>query len=134
MIEKITHIGIAVNNIDDQLKIYRDIMGMKVGERVKSPYRGVEVVFIETGDTKLELLQPLDENSNLNKFLQKKGQGIHHICLEVDNIEAALKEYESKGIQLIDKTARPGASGELVAFLHPKSTGGVLIELEQKKE
>jgi methylmalonyl-CoA/ethylmalonyl-CoA epimerase len=131
MIENIAHIGIAVKNIDEHLRFYRDILGMKVGERMKVPEQGVEVIFLETGDTRIELLQPLDENSNINKFLQKRGEGIHHICFEVDDIEAALKELKSKGIQPIDDKPRKGADGDLVAFLHPKSTGGVLIELEE---
>ncbi len=131
MIDKIAHIGIAVNNIDEHLKFYRDILGMKVGERTKVPEQGVEVIFLETGDTKIELLQPLDENANINKFLQKRGEGIHHICLEVDDIEAALHELEERGIELIDQTPRPGAGGCMVAFIHPRSAGGVLIELEE---
>ncbi|NIP41273.1 MAG: methylmalonyl-CoA epimerase [candidate division Zixibacteria bacterium] len=134
MIEKIAHIGIAVKDIDKHLKLYRDILGMKIGERVKVPDQGVEVVFLETGDTRIELLQPLNEDANINKFLEKRGEGQHHICLEVDDIEAELKNLEENGIQLIDKKPRKGACGEMVAFLHPKSTGGVLIELEQKKK
>lgn len=134
MIEKIAHLGIAVRDIDKHLELYRDVMGMKVGERVKVPDQGVEVVFLETGDTKIELLQPLTEDANINKFLEKRGEGQHHICLEVDDIEAELRNLEENGIQLIDKKPRKGACDEKVAFLHPKSTGGVLIELEQKKE
>ncbi|MBD3218120.1 MAG: methylmalonyl-CoA epimerase [candidate division Zixibacteria bacterium] len=133
MIEKIAHIGIAVKDIDQHLKLYRDIMGMKVGERVKVPDQGVEVVFLESGETHIELLQPLTEDANINKFLEKRGEGQHHICLEVDDIEAELQKLADAGIQLIDKKPRKGACGEMVAFLHPKSTGGVLIELEQKK-
>jgi methylmalonyl-CoA/ethylmalonyl-CoA epimerase len=132
MIKKIAHIGIAVKNIDDHLRFYRDIFGMKVAERTKVPEQGVEVIFLETGNTKIELLQPLDENANINKFLQKRGEGIHHICFEVDDIEIALDELKSKGIQPIDDKPRKGAHGKLVAFIHPKSTGGVLIELEEK--
>ncbi len=134
MIEKIAHIGIAVKDIDKHLKLYRDIMGMKVGERVKVPDQGVEVVFLESGETQIELLQPLTENANINKFLEKRGEGQHHICLEVDDIEAELQRLSDAGIQLIDKKPRKGACGEMVAFLHPKSTGGVLIELEQQKK
>jgi methylmalonyl-CoA epimerase len=132
MIDKIAHIGIAVKNIDEHLRFYRDILGMKVGERMKVPDQGVEVIFLETGDTRIELLQPLDETANINKFLQKRGEGIHHICLEVEDIEAVLHELEERGIELIDQKPRPGAGGCLVAFIHPRSAGGVLIELEEK--
>lgn len=134
MIDKIAHIGIAVKNIDEHLKFYRDILGMKVGGRTKVPEQGVEIIFLETGDTKIELLQPLDENANINKFLQKRGEGMHHICLEVDDIDAILHELEERGIELIDQKPRPGAGGCMVAFIHPRSTGGVLIELEEKNE
>jgi methylmalonyl-CoA epimerase len=134
MIEKITHIGIAVKDINQHLKLYRDIMGMKVGERVKVPDQGVEVVFLESGETHIELLQPLTEDANIHKFLEKRGEGQHHICLEVDDIEAELQKLADAGIRLIDKKPRKGACGEMVAFLHPKSTGGVLIELEQQKK
>lgn len=131
ILNKLAHIGIAVNSIDDKLKLYHDIMGLDVGERTKVPDQGVEVCFLNLCNTKLELLQPLDDSANLNKFLQKKGEGIHHLCFEVENIESVLKELSSKNIELIDKKPRIGACGELIAFLHPKSTGGVLIELEQ---
>ncbi len=132
MLKKVSHIGIAVYNIDESLKLYRDAYGMNVGERIKVPDQGVEVIFLHAGRDEIELLQPLDENANINKFLQKKGEGIHHICYEVEDIELALKQLEENGIQLIDKKPRRGATGDLVAFLHPKTTGGVLVELEQK--
>ena len=132
MIRKVAHIGIAVKDIDGHLPFYRDILGMKVGERTKVAGQGVEIAFLEVGDTKIELLQPLDENANINKFLQKRGEGQHHICLEVSDIERVLHELEERGIELIDKKPRPGAHGSLVAFIHPRSTGGVLIELEEK--
>jgi methylmalonyl-CoA epimerase len=124
----------AVKDIDQHLRLYRDIMGMKVGERVKVPDQGVEVVFLESGETHIELLQPLTDDANINKFLEKRGEGQHHICLEVDDIEKELQKLSDAGVQLIDKKPRKGACGEMVAFLHPKSTGGVLIELEQKKK
>jgi methylmalonyl-CoA/ethylmalonyl-CoA epimerase len=107
---------------------------MKVGKRIKVPDQGVEVCFLEFEGAELELLQPLDENANINKFLQKKGEGQHHISFEVADIKSTLKELDAKGVELIDKEPRIGATGDWVAFLHPKSTGGILIELEQKKE
>ena len=134
MFKKISHIGIAVRDIDEKLKIFRDVLGMTVGRRIKVPDQGVEICFLEFEGTELELLQPLDENSNINKFLRKKGEGQHHISFEVADIKAALKELESRGVALIDKEPRIGAMGDWVAFLHPKSTGDILIELEQKRK
>jgi methylmalonyl-CoA/ethylmalonyl-CoA epimerase len=133
ILKKLAHIGLAVESIDDKLKLYHDVMGLETGERTEVPDQGVEVCFLELDNTKLELLQPLDDSANLNKFLQKKGEGIHHLCFEVEDIESALARLSKDGIQLIDKKPRVGACGELIAFLHPKSTGGVLIELEQHK-
>ncbi|MBD3380774.1 MAG: methylmalonyl-CoA epimerase [candidate division Zixibacteria bacterium] len=133
ILKKLAHIGLAVESIDDKLKLYHDVMGLETGERTEVPDQGVEVCFLELDNTKLELLQPLDDSANLNKFLQKKGEGIHHLCFEVEDIESALARLSEVGIQLIDKKPRVGACGELIAFLHPKSTGGVLIELEQHK-
>jgi methylmalonyl-CoA/ethylmalonyl-CoA epimerase len=134
MFEKISHIGIAVKNIDEKLKVFRDVLGMKVGQRIKVPDQGVEVCFLEFEGTDLELLQPLNDKTSISKFLEKKGEGQHHISFEVEDLKAALKELEAKGVELIDKEPRIGAAGYWIAFLHPKSTGGILIELEQKKE
>jgi len=133
MLDKIAHIGIAVFDIEKSLMLYRDILGMKVVDRMKVEDMGLEVLFLDSGNTYLELLQPLNENNTIYKFLQKKGEGIHHISYEVDDIETALQTLADSGIELIDKKPRIGAWGEPIAFLHPKSTGGVLIELEQKK-
>lgn len=133
MFEKISHIGIAVKDIDEKLKTFRDILGMKVGKRIKVPDQGVEVCFLEFEGTALELLQPLNDKTSISKFLEKRGEGQHHISFEVEDLKAALKELEAKGVVLIDKEPRIGAAGDWIAFLHPKSTGGILIELEQKK-
>jgi methylmalonyl-CoA/ethylmalonyl-CoA epimerase len=134
ILKKLAHIGIAVKSIDDKLKLYHDIMGLETTDRTRVPEQGVEVCFLKLDNTRLELLEPLDESANINKFLEKKGEGIHHLCFEVENIEAALASLSENGIKLIDEKPRIGACGELIAFLHPKSTGGVLIELEQHKK
>lgn len=129
MLKKINHIAIAVNNIEEASKFYRDVMGLAL--------TGVEVVaaqktrvgFFKIGESNIELVQPSEPDSPLTKFLETKGQGIHHICFEVEDVEAEVKVFLEKGATLIDQKPRPGAHQSKVAFVHPKSSGGVLIEL-----
>jgi methylmalonyl-CoA epimerase len=131
---KIKHIAIAVHNIEESKARFALLTDSTAGETFEVPSQKVKVCFIETGRTKLELIQPLNGNVGVNKFLERRGEGLHHICLEVDDIRAVLEDYTSKGIRLIDNEPRIGAEGELVAFVHPASTGGVLIELEQARK
>ena len=129
---KIDHLGIAVKSIDEALKFYRDILGLSVCGTEIVEDQGVEVAMLPIGESRVELLQPLGENSPVARFMEKRGPGIHHICIEVEDIAAQLAEMKAAGAQLIDEQPRRGAGGHLIAFVHPKSTSGVLIELVQK--
>jgi len=132
MIQNISHIGIAVKSIDEATKFYEKL-GLKVSgiETVES--QKVKVAFIDIGQTRLELLEATDPESPIAKFIEKKGEGVQHIALAVDDLPAALAEAEACEISLIDKVPRPGAHGADIAFLHPKSSCGVLIELCKDK-
>ena len=129
----IDHIGIAVGNLDEALAFYRDALGLEVqpAEDVRS--QRVRAHFIPVGETALELLEATAEDSPIAKFIGKRGAGLHHITLRVDDIAAALGELKARGVRLIDEVARPGAHGALVAFIHPSSTHGVLVELTERK-
>ena len=129
---EVEHIGIAVRELEEAKKIYCDILGLELTGEKTLPERGVKVAFLETGNTKVELLEGLGEDSPVARFVERKGPGIHHLCFEVEDIERVLEELKEAGVRLIDEQARPGAEGKLVAFLHPKSALGVLIELSEK--
>ena len=129
MIQKIDHIGIAVADLEEALKLYRDILGLEVAKT--EDFQGMKIAFIPIGDTEFELLQPTDPNGALAKFLEKRGEGIQHIALRVDDVEKSLEELKGKGLRVIDEKPRPGAGGASIAFFHPKSTGGVLLEICQ---
>ena len=132
MIARIDHIGIAVQDISDALKFFQDALGVKL-DRVESEEGGrTKVAFLPVGSSDVELVEPQDADSGLAKFLAKRGEGVHHICFEVDDIDAALTRLKEKGAQLIDETPRVNAQGMRYAFIHPKSAHGVLIELYQK--
>ncbi len=131
MIKGVNHIGILVANLEETLKLYQNLFGAKWGEIKTLPERGVKAAIADVGvDTKLEFLEPLPESS-MAKALEKRGEGIHHICFEVEDTDQELASLSEKGVVLIDTKARPGLEG-MVAFIHPKSTKGVLIELCQK--
>ena len=131
MIKKINHIAVAVNNLEETAKFYQNMLGLSLS--------GVEVVagqktkagFFKIGESNVELVQPTEPDSPLVKFLETKGQGIHHICFEVDDVEAEIKSLLGKGATMVDQKSRPGAHQTKVAFIHPKSSNGVLIELCQ---
>ena len=125
------HVGIAVHSLDDSLPRFESITGGTGYGRETVEQQGVEVVFLGTGDGRLELLAPTRDDSGVAKFLAKRGPGMHHLCYRVPDIAAELERYRTAGAQLIDESPRPGAAGHLVAFIHPKSTGGVLVELLQ---
>jgi len=127
---QIDHIGIAVKNIEEAAKLYTDL-GLKVEGTEVVESQKVKVAFIGIGQSRIELLESTAPDGNIAKFIEAKGEGIHHLAVKVDNIEKALEELTAKGYQLIDKTPRIGAGGHKIAFLHPKSTKGVLLELSQ---
>lgn len=130
----IEHIGIAVKNLNESIKYYENILGLKcyAVEEVKD--QKVKTAFFMVGQTKIELLESTEPDGPIGKFIEKKGEGIHHIAFATSNLSEKLKEIESKGIQLIDKVPRKGAEGLNIAFLHPKSTNGVLTELCEHPE
>jgi len=127
---RLDHIGIAVKNLDEAIGLYRDVLGLKFEGTHVLAERGVKVAFFSIGDdAHVELLEPLNSESTIAKFLSSHGEGLHHIALNVDDIERALEEFKQKGIMLIDEKPKAGAEGKKIAFVHPKSTRGVLLEL-----
>ena len=128
---KLDHIGIAVEDLEASIEVYRNL-GFEVESIDDVPGFGVKVAFLPMESANVELVQPVKDDSAMAKYLEKKGEGIHHLCFEVYDIRAELKRLEDAGVELVDKVPRTGAHGTLVAFLHPKSTGGVLIELAEK--
>lgn len=128
MIKYISHIGIAVKDLDEGIAFYQK-MGLTLEGVEEVPSQKVKVAFFPVGDTRIELLAATSEDSPIAKFIEKKGEGIQHMAFAVDDLPEALKYSEDEGIRLIDKEPRPGAHKADIAFLHPKSTGGVLIEL-----
>jgi methylmalonyl-CoA/ethylmalonyl-CoA epimerase len=133
LVSKIDHIGIAVANLDEAVKLYEDVLGLELHGTEVVPEQKVRVAFLPIGDTEIELLESTSTEGPIAKFIETKGQGIQHIAFRVDDIEAALEKMKLKGIKLIDEKPRYGAGGAKIAFLHPKSTNGVLIELCERK-
>lgn len=131
MTEKINHIGIAVRNLENSIPLYRDQLGMELEGTEEVAEQKVRVAFLKIGESRIELLEPTAADSPVAKFLEKNGEGIHHLAYEVEDIEAALAELKQKEVRLIDEKPRHGAHGSLIAFLHPKATGGVLTEICQ---
>lgn len=131
-ISHIEHIGIAVKNLDESIKYYEEVLGLKCYAIEEVEDQKVKTAFFMVGETKIELLESTDEEGPIGKFIKKKGEGIHHLAFAVDNVKTALSEAEEKGIRLIDKEPRKGAEGLNIAFLHPKDTRGVLTELCSK--
>jgi methylmalonyl-CoA/ethylmalonyl-CoA epimerase len=129
MIKKINHIAIAVSNLEEAAGFYQTVMGLTLSGIEVVTAQKTKVGFFKIGESNIELVQPAEPDSPLVKFLETKGQGIHHICLEVDDIEAEVKAFLEKGATMVDQKPRPGAHNTRVAFVHPKSSGGVLIEL-----
>ena len=125
---KIDHIGIVVHDINQALGVYEIALGIPLKEVAEVPDQGVRVAFLPLGESNVELVQPITADTGVAKFLEKKGEGIHHLCIEVEDIEAALARLKENEVPLIDAVPRPGAHGR-VAFIHPKGTHGVLIEL-----
>ena len=132
MILKIAHIGVAVKNVQEVEKLYSQVLGLPITGREVSPDN--KVSFIPLGDTAVELLESVEPDGAIARHIEKRGEGIHHIALEVDNIEKTLEELKAKGLALIDQKPRRGAHGSKIAFLHPKGTYGVLLELCEPKK
>jgi methylmalonyl-CoA/ethylmalonyl-CoA epimerase len=130
-IKKIDHIGIAVKNIEDVLAFYTEALGLENQGYEIVEDQGVRVAFLPVGESRFELLEPINEASPIAKFIAKRGEGIHHICLDVEDVSETLAEMKERGMQLIDQEPRPGAHHKDIAFVHPKASNGVLIELSQ---
>ena len=128
---KLDHIGIATRQLDEALAVWRDALGLQVDSTEEVTEQGVRVAMLAVGDTHIELLEPLALDSPVGKFLEKRGPGIHHLAVSVKDIRASLAALKEKGTRLIDETPRRGAGGCLVAFIHPASANGVLLELVQ---
>ncbi len=126
---KIEHIGIATRRLDEALAFWSGALGLQVKETEEVAEQGVRVAMLPIGETRVELLEPTTESSPVAKFLEKRGPGIHHIAVRVDDIGATLRQLKEQGMRLIDEAPRVGAGGCLVAFIHPSSAGGVLLEL-----
>ena len=134
MFGRIDHIGVAVEDLDEAIELYRSAFRMAEQHRETVEAFGVEAVLLEVGDGHVELLKPLSPDTGVGKFLAKNGPGLHHVAYQTDDIDAALEAVRSAGLQLIDKEPRTGIRNSRVAFLHPKATGGVLTELVQPAE
>jgi methylmalonyl-CoA/ethylmalonyl-CoA epimerase len=133
VLRKIEHLGIAVESIEESLKIYEALLGTKCYKIESVESEAVRTAFLQVGESKIELLEATNPDSAIGKFLAKKGKGIHHIAFDVENIEAEIKRLTSEGFELIHSSPKAGADNKLIAFLHPKSTDGVLVELCQEK-
>ena len=131
---KIDHLGIATKSIDEALKFWQDSLGLENVHTEIIEEQKVRVAMLPIGESKIELLEPTSEDSPISKFLEKRGGGIHHIAIEVEDIEISLAKMKENGAKLIDETPRIGAEGCLIAFVHPQSTNGVLLELTQRIE
>jgi methylmalonyl-CoA/ethylmalonyl-CoA epimerase len=132
MLEKLDHIGIAVKDLDKAIKLYKDVFRIEPSLVYESEYTKARIAFFPIGETRIELIQPVDPESVMGKFLEKKGEGIHHVSYKVKDVDSSLAELEKKGVQLIDRKSRKVRENEKVGFLHPKSTNGVLVELIQE--
>ncbi len=129
MFEKIDHIGIAVSDLEKSVSFYRDQIGLEFKGTEVVEEQKVKVAFFPVGESKVELLEPTDPEGPVGKFIAKKGEGVHHLAFRVTNLEEKLEQLKEQGVALIDEKPRYGAGGAKIAFLHPKSTGGVLVEL-----
>jgi methylmalonyl-CoA/ethylmalonyl-CoA epimerase len=129
---KIEHIGIAVKNIEESNNLFAKLFARQPYKKEAVESEGVSTSFFQMGDSKIELLEATNADSAIAKFIEKRGEGIHHIAFEVDDIYAEMKRLEGEGFQLINKEPKPGADNKLVCFLHPKGTNGVLVELCQE--
>ncbi len=134
MFGRIDHIGVAVEDLDAAIELYRDRLGMREQHRETVEEQGVEAVLLEIGEGHIELIRPLGPDSGVARFIERNGEGMHHVAYQTDDIDSALAAVRDAGLELIDKEPRTGIRGSRVAFVHPKSTGGVLTELVQPAE
>ncbi|MEE9218846.1 MAG: methylmalonyl-CoA epimerase [Acidobacteriota bacterium] len=132
MLKRIDHFGVAVRNLEKAIALYRDGLGLELGGIEEVPQEKVRVAFLPVGETRVELLEPMDESSPVARFLDKRGEGLHHVCFETEDLEEMLPRLSRSGLELLSGYPRRGAEGGRVAFFHPRSTGGVLIELRQR--
>ena len=131
MLANVDHVGIAVEDLDAAIELYRDQLGMPLVHRETVTEQGVEAVLLDVGDSHVELLAPLDPDTAVGKFLARRGPGLHHVAYRVDDVERTLTQLADAGMRLIDERPRAGIRGSRVAFVHPASTGGVLTEIVQ---
>lgn len=131
MLKKLSHVSIAVENVDESVKFYRDVLGLEVTRTVTLEDRQLKIAFVKIGETELELLEPLNQDNTVRRYLDRWGPGLHHICFEVDDVKGSMETLKSRGAEFTDTEPRPGAVGQ-VAFMHPGSTGGVLVEINQE--
>jgi methylmalonyl-CoA epimerase len=134
MPKSIHHVAIVVRDLDQALAFYRDALGLKVADRRQVPEEGVEIAFLPTGEAEIELLQPLTQEGGVARFLEKRGEGLHHICLALDDISTAMGRLEDAGARVLSEEPQVGADGTRYVFVHPKSAHGVLIELYEPPE
>jgi len=129
MINRINHVAIVVEDLDAALRFWRDALGLPLSKTEENPGENVDIAFLPLGESEIELLQPTDPDSGIGKYLAKKGQGMHHLCVEVDDIEAVIARLVGHGVEMINEAPRVREEGTRYAFVHPKSAGGVLVEL-----
>ncbi len=132
MITKIDHIGIAVRSLDESLRVYTTGLGLEVEGIEEIADQGTRIAMIPVGDSRLELLEAMDKDSPIARFIARRGEGMHHICFRVEDIAKEVERLKAAGVRMIDEVPRSGADRCLVAFVHPSSTGGVLVELSQR--
>lgn len=130
--KKINHIGVAVYSLDDSIEIFKKVLNINPSKKETVESEGVETIFFNLGESKIELISSVSKENVISKYLSKKSEGIHHICIEVDNIESEIKRIISNGIRVLNETPKIGADYKKICFLHPKDTCGVLIELSQE--
>ena len=129
---KIDHLGIAVRSISDSLAFYREVLGLELAGTETVEDQGVNVALLPVGESRIELLEPFSEDTPVGRFIARRGEGLHHVCYEVDDLASKIDDLMSRGVRLLDGYPRRGAEGKLVAFLHPASANGVLVELVEK--
>jgi methylmalonyl-CoA/ethylmalonyl-CoA epimerase len=130
MLKKIHHVGVVVPNLEQAMVLWRDLLGLRLTKSETIQDQGVKAALLQCGESEIELLEPINPDNGVGKFLAKRGGGLHHVCFETDDVERELDDAKAKGIQLIDQKPRPGLAG-MICFLHPKATRGVLVEYAQ---
>jgi methylmalonyl-CoA/ethylmalonyl-CoA epimerase len=128
-VKRIDHIAILVDDLENTLAFWQDALGLELSHRENNPDEQAEIAFLPSGDSQIELVRPTTQDSGLARYLEKRGPGMHHICLQVDDIESMLARLKAKGVQLINEQPRTGSDGRKYAFVHPKSAHGVMLEL-----